>query len=114
MITTGRKFQFWEYHVSHGELLVRSPRDSVNPRNVDIAFVDVRYVEMPRFLSDVELGEVTHDDVTRAGERLGTPVVDRNVFILRSGGRRYVVVAGAISISESDMDIFDSPFDTDR
>jgi hypothetical protein len=31
-----RRFQFWQYRVSHGELLVRSPKDAAHPRNVDL------------------------------------------------------------------------------
>jgi hypothetical protein len=43
-----RKFQFWQYRVSHGEVLVRSPKDAAHPRNVDLMFVGVEYVDLPR------------------------------------------------------------------
>lgn len=106
----GRKFQFWQYSVSHGELLIRSPKDAAHPRNADIVFVGVEYVDLPRFLLDVEIREPADEDVARAEERLGKPVQRQSVVVLKSQGRHYLVVAGVAKAVETDMDIFDSPF----
>jgi hypothetical protein len=106
----GRKFQFWQYRVSHGELLVRSPKDAVHPRNVDLMFAGVEYVDLARFLPDLEVDEPNNEDMTRAQERLGKSVERQNVIVLKSQGRHYVVVAAAVKVVESEMDIFDSPF----
>lgn len=110
MSFVGRKFQFWLYHVSHGELLVRSPRGEEHPRNVDVMFADVVYLETPRFLPDLEIDEPSEGEVARAGERLGRSVEARDVIVLKSEGRRFLVVAASVQVVESDMDIFDSPF----
>jgi len=106
----GRKFQFWEYRVSHGELLVRSPKGAGSSFNVDLMFVGVEYVDLPRFLPELEVDEPTEDDLLRAKERLGKAVEKRSTTVLKCQGRRHVVVATAVSVSENDMDIFDSPF----
>jgi hypothetical protein len=106
----GRRFQFWQYRVSHGELLVRSPKDAAHPRNVDVMFVGVEYVDLPRFLPDLEVDEPNDDDVARAEERLGKPVERQWVVVLKSQGRRFVVVAAAVQAVESEMEIFDTPF----
>ena len=105
-----RKFQFWQYRVSHGELLVRSPKDAVHARNADLMFAGVEYVDLPRVIPDLEVDEPSDEDVARARERLGESVQRDHVIVLRSQGRRYIVVASAVKAVESDMDIFDSPF----
>ncbi len=107
----GLSFQFWEYRVSHGQLLVRSPKHAAAPRNVDLIFSGVEYVDLPRHLPQLELDDPRDDDVLRAGERLGKPVEDRCVFVLKCQGRRHIVVAAAVATVESDTEIFDSPFD---
>lgn len=110
-ILKGRTFQFWEYRVSHGQLLVRSPRQAEATRNVDLMFSGVEYVDLPRFLPELELDVSGDDDVLRAQERLGKPVEARTVIVLKCRGHRHIVVAAGMSCAESDMDIFESPFD---
>lgn len=107
-----RKFQFWHYQVSHGELLLRSPKDASHPRNVDLRFAGVEYVDLPRFLVDLEVDEPTDDDTTRATERLGKSIDRQTVIVLKSQGRRYLVVASAVRADETDMGIFETPFDS--
>lgn len=106
----GRTFQFWQYRVSHGELLIRSPKDAAHPRNVDLMFVGVEYVDLPRFLPDLEIDEPEAPDLARAQERLGKSVELESVLVLKSQGRRHIVIAAAVKTVENDMDIFDSPF----
>jgi hypothetical protein len=103
-------FQMWEYHVSHGELLVRSPRHGVDGRNRDLMFFGVEYVELPRHLPNLELDDPTEKDLARACERLGRQVESHEVTALVSRGIRYIVVAAGVQVRESEMDIFDSPF----
>ena len=106
----GRSFQPWEYRVSHGQLLVRSPRQSGLTQNVDLIFAGVEYVDLPRHLLDLELSDATAEDVAHAAERLGRAVDGRKVTVLTCQGRRHLVVATAVVVRESEMDIFDSPF----
>jgi hypothetical protein len=84
----GRSFQFWEYHVSHGELLVRSPRRSSEPTNMDLMFFGVQYVELPRHLDSMEVDDPSDADVARARDRLGKNVDASNVTAIVSEGRR--------------------------
>lgn len=110
-IFAGRKFQLWQYRVSHGELLIRSPKNGGNRRNMDLMFVGVEYVDLPRFLPDLEVDDPLDEDLSRAQERLGKPIERPSVVVLKSQGRRYIVVAAAVKATESDMEIFDSPFE---
>lgn len=103
-----RDFQVWEYQVSHGQLLVRSPRSPSRSTNVDIVFLGVEYMSLPRSLrGGLTVEPATEDDL----RGLATPHAGDHAWVLTSGGRRFVVVAGSVTISENDGDIFDSPFE---
>jgi len=105
-----RVFQVWEYRVSHGQMLVRSPKSPTEEINVDIAFAGVEYMDLPRYLHELEIDEPTEADVAFAMDRLGKPVERKTVTVLKAGPKRHVVVAAAVKVTESDMDIFESPF----
>lgn len=105
-----RPFQLWEYRVSHGSMLVRSPRRADESTNIDIMFAGVEYVDLPRHLPELEMDTPKAEDVAFASERLGRGVSEDRVFVLKSQGHRYVVVAAAAKVERSEMDIFDSPF----
>lgn len=104
-----RRFQMWEYRVSHGSLLVRSPRGPEAERNVDLVFVGVNYLAVPHSLSGVALEHGTADDLASVSVAFGEVHPDY-LFVLVSQGRRYPVVAASCRVGENDGDIFDSPF----
>lgn len=108
----GRKFQLWEYHVSHGLLLIRAPRDDRFRTNVDIMFFDVTYMAVPRFFRG-ELGicDPRPEDVENVKKILDRNVPSSSVYILTASERRFVVVAAILKIEENELEIMDSPFD---
>lgn len=106
-----RDFQVWLYRVTHGQLLIRSPKDERHARNADIMFVGVEYMDLPRHMKGVTLGVATEEDVLRADNRVGRDIGTDKVTVLISQGRRYLVVAAFCKLAESDMDIFDHPFE---
>ena len=104
-----RRFQLWEYRVSHGSLLIRSPKGPDAETNIDLVFSGVEFVGCPRMLRGLELVEVTPDDVQRVGAEFGPVVAPDQVFVLRSAGARHLVIASSCRVSENLDDIFDSP-----
>lgn len=114
-LTKGRLFQVWEYQVSHGQLLIRSPASQGTGeerlRNVDLTFLDVTYMALPRYLNEVEVLSGTSEEVRELEALLGKPLPASNVHVLLSEGRRFPVVATFLTISENDWDIFESPFE---
>jgi hypothetical protein len=46
-----RRFQLWEYRVSHGSLLIRSPKGPDAEMNIDLVFSGVEFVACPRTLN---------------------------------------------------------------
>jgi hypothetical protein len=107
---TLRIFQTWEFRVSHGQLLIRSPKTSDWPTNIDLIFAGVEYMDLPRFLRGVEVDEPNEADAAIMRERLDRQGTSDRIFVIKSNNRRYYVVAAALQISENEVDIFDSPF----
>jgi len=107
----GRRFQLWLYKVSHGSLLVRSPKGPDVGTNVDLMFAGVEFVELPRHLRGVEFDHGSSDDVRRAEDAIGHAVDPGRVFVLRTDGRRHVVVAAGFEVREHEDDLFSDPFE---
>ncbi|QGQ18438.1 hypothetical protein GC089_03170 [Cellulomonas sp. JZ18] len=106
-----RTFQLWKYRVSHGGLLVRSPRNPSHAVNVDLLFDGVEFVSCPRLLRGVAVEDAGDKDVLHAFEALGEEYrASSTVFVLVSEGRRNLVVASSLRVLEHGGDIFDSPF----
>ncbi len=105
-----RSFQLWEYRVSHGSLLIRSPKKGDQRFNIDIKYFGVEYLAVPRHLKEIVESKATKEEVNCVEQILGTPVNEDNVFVLESPTGRHLVVAAKMKIEESKLDIFDSPF----
>lgn len=112
-----RVFQVWEYLVSHGQLLIRSPKAPATGNspelstNIDLVCLGVEYMALPRRLSGLEIAPPTSDELRALDVVLGTAVDRKNVRILASEGKRFPVVAASCSFFENDWDIFESPLE---
>jgi hypothetical protein len=115
-LSSDRLFKVWEYQVSHGQLLVRSPKAPASPSspeqvsNLDFVFVGVEYMALPRLLRGIELVAATADELDSLTSILGHSVATENVFVLRSDQQRFPVVAANVAVRENNWDIFESPF----
>jgi hypothetical protein len=112
LLPSNRTFQLWEYKVSHGSLLIRSPRNLISDSNVDIIFVGVEYAEVPRFLVGLNIVEASPDEVRLLEIKLGRQVLPLSVRVLSSGGQRFLIVAANLTLDENKKDIFESPFES--
>ncbi len=112
-----RVFKVWEYQVSHGQLLIRSPKAPATGTapelltNVDLVCLGVDYMAVPRALHGLELLPPSPDEIRHLEVLLGKAVAPDNIKVLASGGKRFPVVASSFSLSENDWDIFESPFE---
>ncbi len=105
-----RTFQLWEYRVSHGSLLIRSPQGAETKNNVDIVFIGIEYLAAPRFLRGVEIAEPTNEELRQLEARLGKRLTESSIVILVSAGQRFPIVAASFKVEENELDIFESPF----
>jgi hypothetical protein len=106
-----RNFQLWEYRVSHGSLLIRSPMGPGISENVDLVCRGVEYLSAPRHIQGLDITEATREELENLSSLLGKVVPSSRVRVISSQGRRFPIVAASFTLSENDADIFDSPFE---
>jgi hypothetical protein len=80
-----RHFQLWEYRVSHGSLLIRSPQSEERKSNIDIIFAGVEYLEMPRFIRDISFAMPLTDEISRVENILGKKIHPADLCIQTHG-----------------------------
>lgn len=116
-LSSSREFKLWEYQVSHGHLLVRSPKKPASQRspeqttNLDLHFWGVEYAELPRQFKGIEIVLPTQDEVARIERVLARKVEPECITVLLSSERRFVVVSADLKVSENEWDIFESPIE---
>lgn len=112
-----RVFKVWEYQVSHGELLIRSPMSPATHStpeqltNIDLVCLGVEYMALPRLMRGLEIVSATQEELDHLEALVGSPIEPGRVRILLSAGKRFPVVASSFHLSENDWDIFESPFE---
>jgi hypothetical protein len=116
-LSSSRVFKVWEYQVSHGHLLIRSPQapairsEPEQVTNLDIHFLGVDYFELPRVLKGVEIVTPMEAEMERIGSILGTQLAPDRLVVLLSENDRFFVVAEGFTITENRWDIFESPIE---
>jgi len=105
-----RKFQVWEYQVSMGNLLIRSPRSDEMPTNLDLHFTGVDYLCLPRNFDGLALDVPTAGEIQMVEKAVGARL-DHRLWILVSGGNRFAVAGSQLFIRENDWEHFDSPIE---
>ena len=111
-VIEGRKFQLWEYHVSHGSLLIRSPAEPGLDTSVDIIFIGVQYLAAPRHLGQITISEANEIELASIKKTIPNKSIKSRAWLLRNANQRFVVTAVAMKIEEHRGDIFDSPFNS--
>lgn len=106
-----RSFQLWEYRVSHGSLLIRSPKKDGQRFNVDLKFFGVEYISVPRHLREIALSSATNEEMQYLERLLAKPIEKEKIFVFQSPAARYIVVAAGMKVDENELDIFESPFE---
>lgn len=96
----GRRFQVWDYTVSHKRLLIRSPQNKDFEYNIDIIFSSVKSINI-----QTGLGEISIEDnkIEESGYKR---------ILIRTEQQTYEIVAYDYRIEKSKTNIFHSPLDT--
>ncbi|WP_342562776.1 hypothetical protein NST84_24855 [Paenibacillus sp. FSL R7-0345] len=105
-----RVFKLWYYHISHGELLIRSIKSADHAKNIDIIFIDVTYIDLPRSLINLRIEEAEEGDVLYIRGKTGKDVEREKITVLSSDDKRYFVVAFRVKVDENELDMFELPF----
>lgn len=107
-----RRFQLLFYQISHGELIIRSPKN-VNSKadnyTIDVYFGDVIYLEIPKELNGIKFRRAHADDVIYIESKIKKEITEDNIVVIISGDKEYYIVASVISIIENDLSLFELP-----
>lgn len=97
----GRKFQLWDYWVSHAQLLIRSPYQDERP-NVDLKFMSVSFIDIPSIFSEIKIEKATGEEKETLQIRLGRDYWrGDNVYVLLCEGQRHFVIAAGLIVEEN-------------
>lgn len=116
IIKSDRTFKLWEYQISHGQLLIRSPKapaTDTSPEmltNLDLVCLGVDYLAVPRIFHGLELVDPTFGETESISLLLGRAIRPEALVVIASGGKRFPIVASSYRMAENDWDIFESPF----
>ena len=101
IIRFDRKFQVWQYSVSHGQLLLRSTKSQEHQTQVDILFKDVIMMQLPTLFRDLAIWEISTDEFNSLELSTGLYTTDGlRCFRLEGDNWQGVVVAGTIAWTE--------------
>ncbi|PTY02774.1 hypothetical protein DB347_22770 [Opitutaceae bacterium EW11] len=112
MMKSTRVFQTWEFRVSHGQLLIRSPKGKSDPTNQDVIFHGVEFMEIPRYFSGLEVADATEEETRKVAMKIPDRIKKVKVFVLISANQRSLVAAAAFKQSENELDIFVTSLET--
>lgn len=105
MFKSCRKFQLWDYHVSHKQALIRSPVSPGFATNIDVVFWGVESLYLPTSLDGMCVG------MTEAIGNIPLPIMlsmNGKLFEIKTGEHNFCVVAAGCKVLENYLDIFES------
>ena len=103
-----RDFQIWDYSVSHGRLLIRSPKGMQFRKNIDIKFFGVQYLSLPRHLKCLTIDHANDEEFESLKKTMGDSLKLDNVHILECIFGRCVVIASHIKVELNELGIFET------
>ena len=111
MIISDRRFQIWEYKVSHQQLLIRSPKSKEHATNLDLIFVGVDYLALPKSMDGISV--VPPDEAEqRFASTFNSESYSPQIIILETRGKRHMVIAAKYRVFENDLDLFESSLES--
>ena len=102
-----RTFQLWNYDVSHGHLLIRSPKRNDDAVNVDVVVFGVQFVSLPRFLRGLRIQKL--EEVPSAYQEYASNDADK-AFRLESSGSNHLIIASHVDVKMHSEDMMDARF----
>ena len=94
------RVEWWLYTVSHGQLLLRRPKNPDYPRNLDILFKNVAEAHLVAFFDNLRVLEVGPGEAGFENAAAGK----RKLFRLVGENAVGHIIAGAVVFAEDDLD----------
>lgn len=104
-----RYFKLWNYTISHGVLILRSPQifpdmDNFcksNAYNLDIEFTDVKYLDIPSNLFDIKIDIIKEMDNIPQKILLLNNMYNSKIFKIVSGNENYYILAHSFIVGKN-------------
>jgi hypothetical protein len=93
--------------VSHGQLLIRSPKSQTAAKNLDLIFRGVAFLTLPSVLRGIQITEPTRAEVEQYQGIVGPRCEPPAIHVLRSEDKRFWVAAASFEVRENDLEIFE-------
>ncbi len=104
-----RQFTIYSYTASHGLLLFRSGKTSIQPTRIDILFQDVRAIETRAWFDGIKIEEAGIEFLlNRNSSPIALMEPGNKVYRLVGVGWEGFVLAGILSFCEDEEDFFSS------
>ena len=100
-----RRFRLWDRSPSHDQVLIRSPATREAATNIDIVFVGVEFMSLATSFDGLT---VTRETSLQHANVPLSPSANGTVFLLRTAGKAFVVVAVGGKVLENTLGIFES------
>ena len=97
--------------MSHGSLLIRSPKNETHNTNIDLLLTGVEYISIPRTMKKIQISEPTIIEQLEIEKILGKKINIASIFVISSSNSKFLIVASSMRFDENELDIFESPFD---
>lgn len=107
-----RDFRFWDYGVSHRQLLIRSLRSGNEQSHIDVRFWGVEWINMcPDFRGlTIYHREFTADDLTSFPIERYEALDALRIYVLesRDGKRGQVMAAAGVEVAETTLEMHET------
>ena len=94
LFSSERKFRFWDYNISHKQLLLRSPISDDFVDNIDIVFWDVDYMAVPTYFTGIRLEHPVGEEVPS------------RMYSLITQNKQHLIVCSGCKVLRNKLDIF--------
>jgi hypothetical protein len=110
IIKSDRRFQIWNYTVSHSSLLFRSTKSDGVPTRIDVLFKGVEEFHLPTSFTGLSITEASDADVRKLCSLRTSPTFAKDLKVFKVQGTDFLgYVAALIVISHEDEGEYGHP-----
>jgi hypothetical protein len=114
MDLSNRHFQVWQYTVSLARLYLRSTKTEKDPKNIDVVFLGVQYIDLITEFDGLQIVAPTPEEEERARTLSNRREFQPDwVRALMTGPRRSLVIAAGMSIRANELEHDESGLEHD-
>lgn len=108
--SSNRKFNITDFHISHGQMLIRSAKMNENEFNIDIIFYDVKFLQIPDFMKGISIkkAEINNNLLHYDSIRRKLNFKENFLFEVISEDEVFLIGASFFKVFENSLDFNES------